>query len=135
MFTVLIAQDSSTFRQALREILGKIFPFMRVEEVADGTGVLKMVHAARPNLILLDMSLRGVNGVTLTRRIRSESIHVPIIILGDHDYAEYREAASQAGADYYMAKDSLTGTEIQDLVESLFPREELRLDGPGSTSR
>lgn len=132
MVKTLIVEDNASFRQSLKEILCKRFPFMVVAEAADGKEALQKVDAFLPDLIFMDIKLPGENGLELTKKIRTYYPKIIIIILTSYDLPEYREAAYQYGANYFVSKSSSTREEILALVESILSDLGLDFDGPNS---
>jgi two-component system response regulator YesN len=123
MCEILIIEDNIPFRQILKGILTSQFPSLNVEEAADGKAALLKIKSQSPDLIFIDIMLPGENGLQVTKKVKNLYPETSIIILTNHDSPEYREAASQAGAEYFMAKKSNSAKEIIDLVESLFFRD------------
>lgn len=105
-FRLLLVEDSSGFRGAVRESLQASFPAIDIEEAIDGQEALLKFHAKVPDIVLMDISLPGVNGLELTKEIHSGSPEVPILILTTHDLPEYRKAARSNGAAAFISKAS-----------------------------
>ena len=93
---------------------------MSFKEARDGREALNEVSVFDPDLIFMDIKLPGENGLELTRKIRASNSEVKIIILTSHDLPEYREAAREGGADYFLTKDASKANEIFNLVDNLF---------------
>ncbi len=117
---VLIVEDSTLFRQLLKEMLQGRFPSVEIYEAVDGQEALIEVEILRPNLIFMDISLPGENGLQLTQKIKAKYPNTIIIILTGYDLPEYREVSSLY-ADYFFSKDSSTTENIFTLVGSIFP--------------
>jgi two-component system response regulator YesN len=119
MFRILIVEDSFLFRKLLKETLQSQFPAMEIIEATDGKEALEKIDFSNPHLIFMDIELRGQNGFELTKRIKTQYPQTIIIILTSHDLLEYREAANQNSADYFLSKGSATKAEILALVDSI----------------
>jgi DNA-binding NarL/FixJ family response regulator len=119
MTRTLIVDDSDTFRQTLRNLLGSRFHLMTFSEARDGKEALQLVDAYHPDLIFMDIKLPGENGLAITKKIRSSHCQAIIIIFTSHDLPEYRHAASVNGANYFMSKGSSTIEGVFALVESI----------------
>jgi len=119
MCKTLIIEDNATFRQSLREILCNKFPSMLIEEAANGKEALQKVEGFSPDLIFMDIKLPDESGLKLTEKIKATYPKIIIIILTSYNIPEYREATSQYGATYFLAKSSSTSNEIVELVESI----------------
>ena len=118
MQRVLVVEDSTLFRTLLKETLQSRFPAMEILEAANGKEALRQITLHPPDLIFMDIKLPGENGLDLTARIKAEYPHVTVIVLTSYDTPEYREAAVQAKADYFLAKGSSSREGILALVES-----------------
>lgn len=119
MLKTLIVEDNATFRQSLKATLETEFPLMVIEEAEDGKEAMERVTTFRPDLIFMDIKLPGETGLDLTKRIKTNDTSIVIIILTSYDLPEYREAAQQYGADYFVSKGSSTREEILELVRSI----------------
>jgi two-component system nitrate/nitrite response regulator NarL len=115
----LLVEDNATFRQMTKDMLLARFPSMSVVEAANGNEALKEVNCDCPELILMDIKLPGKNGLELTREIKSQRPHVVVIILTSYDFPEYRDAANESGADYFLEKGSAKSNEIVALIDSI----------------
>jgi DNA-binding NarL/FixJ family response regulator len=102
---VLIAEDQTLMRQGLRTILELNDGFVVVGEAADGTQAVERALALRPDVVLMDVQMPGVNGVEATRQITQAQPGTRVIILTTFDYDEYVFDAMKAGARGYMLKD------------------------------
>jgi DNA-binding NarL/FixJ family response regulator len=119
MFQILIVDDNAPFRQSLREILCEQFPTMGVLEAEDGEDALGKTESLPPHLVFMDIKLPGQNGLEVTRTIKARHPGIRVVILTSYDLPEYREAANQYGADYFLSKGSSSREEILALVESI----------------
>ncbi len=80
-------------------------------------------------MIFIDIRLPGETGLELTRRIKKEHRQIPIIVITNHDLAEYREAAFRYGADHFIPKADLNWDDLTSLVESILLKESLQPGG------
>ena len=119
MFRTLIIEDSSFFRQVLKEALKSNFQTMEIMESLDGQGSLQKINIFPPDLVLVDIKLPGESGLELTRKIKTSHPDIQVLILTSYDIPEYREAASRYGANYFLAKGSTTKEGILTLVRSI----------------
>ncbi len=117
-FRILIVEDTNLFRQAFKTILQTSFPTIAVDEAANGGEALQKIETFLPDLIFMDIQLPGENGLDLTKKIKATHPNIRIVILTNYDTPEYREAASQYGADGFFTKASLTPIEVAELVKS-----------------
>ena len=129
MFRTMLVEDSPSFRQLVRINLEDQFPSMDVIEAADGAEAFRRIDAQPPNLIFMDISLSGENGLVLTRRIKADYPNVIVIVLTSHDSPEYREAAIRAKADYFFSKGALLNDGVFPLVKSILLTKGFNPDG------
>lgn len=103
---VLVVDDEAPIRRYLRAALGA--QGLIVYESASGEEALQAVLSHRPDIIILDLGLPGINGIEVTRRLR-EWLQTPIIILSVREAEQDKIAALDAGADDYLTKPFGTG--------------------------
>ncbi len=122
MFKVLIVEDSAPVREAVAALLQARFSHIAVEQAETGREALNKCERWQPDLILMDIKLRGDNGLELTRRIRSRLGDDPpvVVILSCHDLPEYRAAALRNGAHYFLSKETVTSRELVRLVDKIY---------------
>ena len=118
MCKTLIVEDNITFRQVFTEILHARFPAMPVAEEQDGSELFPKIDAFHPDIIFMDIRLPGESGLELTRKVKTSYPDIVVVILTSYDLPEYRHAATQSNADYFVSKDS-PSQEILALVESV----------------
>ena len=118
MSRVLLVEDNRTFREAFRNNLAAHFPWLIIDEAADGEEALEKIRENSPDLIFMDMRLPGKNGLQLTQEIKEAYPKIAIALLTGYDIPEYREAALQKGADWYFVKESLNWQEVETLINS-----------------
>jgi DNA-binding response OmpR family regulator len=99
---VLVVDDEATVRQALERAL-RLEGFA-VSTAADGREALAAVAQRPPSVIVLDVMMPGLDGVSVVRRLRDDGIDVPVCMLSARDEVEDRVAGLQAGADDYLVK-------------------------------
>ncbi|MFW6147633.1 MAG: response regulator [Thermodesulfobacteriota bacterium] len=116
---VLIVEDDPIFREMFKSLLISRFPSIIVHEAQEGTEVWNEITKDLPDLIFMDIRLPGENGLILTGKIKKLYPDIAVVILTNHDSPEYREAAQQNGAEYFLSKGSTKPGEIVQLVESL----------------
>jgi DNA-binding NarL/FixJ family response regulator len=129
MFKTMLVEDSLSFRKLVKDNLKNQFPSMDIMEAEDGTEALQKIDSHPPNLIFMDISLPGENGLELTRKIKTGHPDIIIIILTSHDSLEYREAATRNRANYFLSKDSTAGSEISTLVRVILSEKGFNADG------
>jgi len=130
MVKTLIVEDNRVFRQTLRRLLSARYSFMRLEEADNGWEAMAKMEAFRPDIVFMDIKLPNGNGLELTRRIKASSEPVIVIVLTSYDLPEYRKAAEESGADYFISKGSSTTEEILSLIGSILPGSNPSKSGP-----
>ena len=122
MFKALIVEDDPLFRQILKEILASRFPSISIKEATHGIEALQKLDMNGLDLVFMDIKLPGMNGLELTKKIKESHPSIPVIILTNHDTPEYRKAALECGADYFISKASSIEQEIEMAVQSVSAR-------------
>lgn len=113
---VLIVDDHPIFRAGLRERLESFdAPIEVVGETGDGDTARSMTSALSPDVVLMDISMPGINGIEATRIIRAEFPEVEVIILSVYDDDQYVHAALEAGASGYLLK-TVEAAELREAV-------------------
>ena len=92
---------------------------MILSEFAKEDAILSEIETTRPDIVFINFKLLDVNGLIVTQKIKNQYPDIKVIILTNYDLAEYREAAYQFGADYFLSKTSLTERTILDVVKSI----------------
>ncbi len=102
---ILIVDDHPLFRRGVRQLL-ELDPDLQVAgEARDGNEALQIAKSLDPDLILLDLNMRGMGGLETLRRLRAEGVVTRIVVLTVSDSDEDVVAALRAGADGYLLKD------------------------------
>lgn len=109
MIRVLIADDEQLVRAGLRMILTTAADIEVVAEVADGELVLPAVDRTSPDVVLMDIRMPAVDGLTATRRLVSRPRHPQVLVLTTFDLDEYVFGALEAGAAGFLLKDTPPG--------------------------
>jgi DNA-binding NarL/FixJ family response regulator len=103
---VLLADDHALVRAGLRELLQKLPDVEVVAEANDGREALALVKSALPNLVLLDITMKGLTGLEAAERIIKDFPGVKVIMLSMHANEEYVLRALRAGVNGYIIKDA-----------------------------
>lgn len=108
MISILIADDHKIVRDGLRRILSAHGDLEVAAEAADGDQALALVKAREFDVVMLDMSMPGLSGMDLIKRLRLERPKLRILVLSMHGEEQYAARALKAGASGYLNKDSAT---------------------------
>lgn len=103
---IMLADDHRLFRDGLRTLLSQQSDMEVVGEAVDGPGVLTSARELRPDILLMDISMPGLNGIEATRRVLAEYPTIRIIMLSMHADQRYVSESLRAGALGYVLKDS-----------------------------
>lgn len=112
---VLLVDDHTVVRRGLRKILESNPQISVVGEVGDGTQAVTATAALQPDVVLMDVSLPGLNGIEATRQISASSPATKVLMLSMHADEQYLRQSLAAGAKGYLLKDA----DDQDLVEAV----------------
>ncbi len=105
---ILLAEDHTLVRAGIRSLLDSIGGMEVVAEASDGQEAVRLARKHKPQLVVMDIAMAGLNGLEATRRIRSETPDARILILSMHANEQYVHQALQAGASGYLLKDAAT---------------------------
>ncbi len=112
---VLIVDDHPVVRGGLTALLGTISEVTVVGEACDGEGAVREAQLLRPDVVLMDVRLPGIDGVEATRRIRSAVPETAVLVLTMYDDDATVFTAMQAGARGYLLK----GAPQEDIVGAI----------------
>ncbi|MFG3303348.1 response regulator [Micromonospora chersina] len=112
---VVLVDDQTLVRTGFRLVLEETDDIEVVGEAADGTQALSVVARSRPDVVLMDVRMPGLNGIEATRRIRLGPHPARVIILTTFDLDEYVLTGLRAGASGFLLKDALAA----DLISAV----------------
>lgn len=114
----LIADDHPIVRKGIIQLLKDAFPEMLTEEVSSGIDAVKRINHEKWDLIILDISMPGRNGIDVLKQARNSGIKTPILILSMQAEEHYALRTLKAGASGYVSKES-AGDELVKAVEKV----------------
>ena len=103
---VLLADDHTLVRAGFSRLLEGIPGIQVVGEASDGRDALEMIETKRPDMVLMDIGMTGLNGLEATARVTRDLPGIRVIILSMHSDKEYVLKALRAGASGYLLKDA-----------------------------
>lgn len=119
----VIADDSESFREILRNLIGLIPVWTVLGEAKDGVEAVEQIARYHPDIVLLDIVMPRMDGVQATRYIRQTFPNVKIIAFTAHHDEEFCLQSLKAGAHCFMWKDDLNAHNLERCVQiSLEPR-------------
>ncbi|CNE07126.1 two-component system response regulator NarL [Yersinia nurmii] len=104
--TIMIVDDHPLMRRGIRQLLELETAFTVVAEANNGEEALELASQTQPDVILLDLNMKGMNGLDTLKALRNEGIDARIIVLTVSDARSDVYAMIDAGADGYLLKDS-----------------------------
>jgi two-component system response regulator NreC len=106
MIRVLLADDHEMFRAGIRALVVDQPDMEVVGEASDGEEAVRLAQELRPDVVLMDIGMKGMNGLEATRRIIGSISGVQVLALTAHDYAEYFFEILNASACGYVLKEA-----------------------------
>jgi DNA-binding NarL/FixJ family response regulator len=103
---VVIVEDHKLFREGLKSLLADKDDLEVVGEAGDGLAAIRTVKRCQPDMILLDLSMPKMNGISVMKEIKSQYPDIKIMALTIHESDQYVLEAFEAGADGYCLKDA-----------------------------
>ena len=113
--TVVIIDDHALFRKGVSQMISTDSEFMVIGEAASGEEGLLLVENLKPDLVLIDLNMKGMNGLQVLTQIKDKKLKSRCIVLTVSDAEDDLLEALRAGADGYLLKDM----EPEDLCSSL----------------
>lgn len=112
---ILLADDHTVMRAGLRALLERQPGLSVVAEAADGREAVKLAESEKPDIVVMDIAMSGLNGIEATRQIVAQNPRVHVIILSMHSDESYVLRALKAGARGYLLKDSAESDLLQGI--------------------
>jgi DNA-binding NarL/FixJ family response regulator len=106
MITVVIADNSSVVRNNMRALLETESDISIVGETADGFEAVRLVERLKPNVLVVDLAIGGINGVEVIKQVAKSSPGTGVVVFSMHTDAAYVAESLRAGAKAYITKDS-----------------------------
>jgi DNA-binding NarL/FixJ family response regulator len=113
---VLIADDQTLFRSGLARLLDSDDRVTVVGEAVDGLDAVKLTHALKPDVVLMDIKMPNLDGIEATRRILGENPKVKVLMLTTFEADNHVIQSLKAGASGYVLKDSQAGAIVSSIL-------------------
>ena len=117
MIKVIIADDHPIVRAGLKEIIKENNYITVVGEASKGSELLEQVRHHDYDVILLDLTMPGMDGIDVLKQLKIERPHLPVIILTIHPESQYALRILKAGASGYLTKDSASDELIKAILK------------------
>ncbi len=105
---VLLVDDHPIVRQGLAQLLEQEEDLIVCGEAYDAQGALDAIEKLKPDIAIVDIMLKDVNGIELIKKIKSQLGELPVLVMSMHDESLYAERALRAGARGYIMKEEAT---------------------------
>ncbi|MBB2886118.1 DNA-binding NarL/FixJ family response regulator [Pseudomonas sp. PvR086] len=115
---VALVDDHSLVRDGIKSLLAVMAPLEVVGEAENGADAIAMVGRCQPDLLLVDISLKDINGLELTRLLRSQYPSLKVLVLSMYDNYEYVSESVRSGASGYVLKNA-PSREIIAAIEAI----------------
>lgn len=106
MIKVFIVDDHAVVRQGLKQILAEESRMTVVGEAANGVEAPRKIQETNPDVVILDISLPGRNGIDVLRRIKADAPNRPVLVLSMYPEDQYAVRLLKDGAAGYLTKES-----------------------------
>ncbi len=120
--TVFLAEDHAVVREGLAELIRHETDMDVVGEAGDGEDTVRQVKQLKPDIVLMDIAMPGVNGVEATKQIKASEPQTRVLVLTAYDNPEFVTAAIDAGAVGYLLKN-VRRKELTNAIRSAYEGE------------
>jgi DNA-binding NarL/FixJ family response regulator len=117
MIRIFIADDHAIIRKGLKQILSETSDMIAAEEAGDGAEALRKIYTNNYDydVILLDISMPGLDGLEILRQVKRKKPHLPVLMLSVYPEEQYAIRSLRAGASGYLTKESAP----HELIEAI----------------
>ncbi len=119
---ILLADDHKIVREGTRQLLEQSDDLVVVAEAATGEAAVQLCEELRPDVVVMDVHLPGINGIEATKLIRSKYPSVRVVVLSAYDDDRYVFPLLDAGANGYLLKTT-SGANLADAIRSVYKGE------------
>lgn len=119
---ILLADDHKIVREGTRQLLEQSDDLIVVAEATTGEAAVQLCEELRPDVVVMDVHLPGINGIEATRLIRSKYPSIRVVVLSAYDDDRYVFPLLDAGAAGYLLKTT-SGANLADAIRSAFKGE------------
>jgi len=115
---VLVVDDQLPFRRAVRAVLGAMTEFELVGESTSGEEAVSAASTLRPDLVLMDVHMTGLDGIEATRLIAAERPATMVVLVSSYRAEDLAAAVAESGAFAFLPKDRFGASAIRELWSS-----------------
>ena len=115
MINIFLADDHTIVRKGIKALLDQEGDFKVVGEANDGLQAVELVEKLKPEILVLDLMMGGINGLEVARQLSKKSPQTGIVVLSMHSSEAYVQEALRCGAKAYILKDNTT----EELVHAI----------------
>ena len=116
----MVVEDHPPTLAAVQALVSAAFPECRTLAAESGERALELCAEHAPQIVIMDISLPGINGIEATRRVKALLPDTSVLMHSSHDLQVYREGAAAAGASAFVAKNR-TFTDLVPAIIGLLP--------------
>jgi two-component system invasion response regulator UvrY len=114
----MLVDDSASFRMAAEQFVTEVCGVEVIGQTDSGEAAVEMALRLRPQVVLMDLAMGGINGIEAGRRIKAADNSIKIVILTLNNGREYRELAQALALDGFVSKTDFTAV-ICSVIDSL----------------
>jgi len=119
---ILIADDHGVVREGIMKTIKANFPTAEFGEASDAVGVLRLIHTAGWNLVILDISMPGRNGMEVLKEIKETYPGIPVIMFSMYPEDQFAVRSIKAGASAYLSKN-ISSKELSEAIRIILKGE------------
>ena len=118
MTTIIVVDDHAVVRQSLKKLLELEKEFRVIGESGDGLEAIHLVEQLQPEVLVLDLMMKGMNGIEVTRQVLKHSPKTAVVMLSMYGNDGYVYEALKAGARAYVLKESTSDQLVRAIREA-----------------
>jgi DNA-binding NarL/FixJ family response regulator len=118
---VLVVDDQAPFRRAMTAVVDETDGFVVVGQAESGEESLELAAAVRPDLVLMDVNLPGIDGLEATRRLLSGDAPPVVLLLSTYDEEAGADFVAESGAAGYVTKSAFGPDRLEDAWSAAAP--------------
>jgi DNA-binding NarL/FixJ family response regulator len=104
---IVIAEDHAGMRNSLKKWLSTIFQYYEIRDAGTGEDTVELCKKTKPEVVVMDIKLPGINGIEATRQIKKILPDTKIIVLTIYDIPVFQVGAHEAGASAFISKNNM----------------------------